>query len=67
MTNQPSPVRLMPLKPRHVCPGGNRCCLRDDPTTDGKHTLCICSDPRCECHSQERYDAERHSAPGALD
>ena len=58
------PVRLVAVKewaPRHTtaietagvcraqCPGGNRCqCI-------GVHRLHICSNPKCYCHTRERY------------
>ena len=38
---------------RAQCPGGNRCqCI-------GVHKLHICTDPKCYCHTQERYRKER--------
>ena len=62
------PVRLVAVKdvqPRQVaaiettgvcraqCPGGNRCqCI-------GVHKLHICTDPKCYCHTRERYRKER--------
>jgi len=34
-----------------LCPDGEACCLRGDVP----HTLCICSDKHCACHSAARY------------
>ena len=60
----PTPTQLRRV--RHVCLGGNRCCLRDEPSQpSARHMLCICSDPRCECHSRERYEAARQITAGA--
>lgn len=36
----------------HNCPGGSHCDL--DSTVP--HTLHICRDPHCPCHSRERYE-----------
>lgn len=36
----------------HECPGGCPCKLR----SDVQHTLHICSDPECVCHSRQRYE-----------
>lgn len=51
-----------PQRCQHDCPGGSRCCLdRDRPKEFGKgarlvrHTLHICRDENCVCHSAERY------------
>lgn len=40
---------------RHACPGSQPCDL------DGRiaHTLHLCRDSQCECHSRERYDRAR--------
>lgn len=40
----------------HVCPNGSKCCLN----AGIPHTLHICPDMRCACHSEARYlDAKR--------
>jgi|GEM_PF-5353671 len=44
---------------RKPCPGGNECILQDV-----KHTLCVCPDPRCWCHSSDRYCQERGKENG---
>lgn len=33
------------------CPGHGRCTLSDEVV----HTLCICGEPTCICHSMDRY------------
>jgi len=40
----------------HICPAGNPCCLEHRIRPEITHTLCVCSDPRCHCHSQDRYN-----------
>lgn len=37
------------------CPGGNTCGLDTEP----RHTLHICPDSACWCHSEARYEAVR--------
>lgn len=49
----------------HVCPGGNRCCLDHRPLAV-VHQWCICADPACRCHSQERYAAATPTMPTTL-
>ena len=50
----------MRLVDRNQCPGGYKCCLNHRQSQPGnKHTLCICHDPHCTCHSQERYEQEK--------
>lgn len=49
----------MVMRPAHPCPGENPCCLNHSPGMPGsKHKLCICHDPHCICHSQQRYEWE---------
>lgn len=38
-----------------VCPQGSACCLRGDVP----HSLHVCRNQRCHCHSVERYEGER--------
>lgn len=39
------------------CPKGNRCALE----MTAKHTLCVCSDPECYCHSRQRYEVKEET------
>lgn len=41
---------------KHLCPNGEPCCLDHEIRSEHRHQLCICSNPRCSCHSQERYN-----------
>lgn len=36
---------------RHTCPGGQPCTC-----AAGSHTMHICRDETCQCHSRARYD-----------
>ena len=48
-----------PVACQGECPEGNPCICRT--ANDGKrlnHTLCICKDPHCKCHSKERYESK---------
>jgi hypothetical protein len=36
---------------RKRCPGGNKCKCSEHP-----HHFCICADPGCPCHTQQRYE-----------
>lgn len=53
--NQQKPWSPPPILARHACrgkcPHGTKCCLDDN-----GHTLHICNQPSCPCHSRARYD-----------
>lgn len=51
-----------PTRCKRTCPGGNPCCCRahDSAGKPLNHTLHICTNPHCICHSAQRYlDAKR--------
>lgn len=52
---QPNPILVTPTGREHdcsqTCPAGGKCACSDLVV----HTLHVCSDPRCWCHSQARY------------
>ncbi len=52
----PPPSKLTLVYPcRKSCPGGNHCYCNGDVI----HTLHICSDEGCYCHTKERYAKEK--------
>ena len=63
VATEPSPLANQCYK---MCPAGNRCVLTL-PTHSGStkmHTICVCGDRDCWCHSKERYahDAKKEEA-----
>lgn len=59
-TGKAAPVAAKSQTPgrcTHDCPGGNRCCLRNDVG----HQLHRCSEPACLCGTEQRYLAEKQT------
>lgn len=46
-------------KIHHTCPAGNKCTL----DSAVEHTMCVCGNEKCWCHSRERYDEEKGIVP----
>ena len=47
---------------KKICPGGNECKCNEDVD----HVLHICTDPRCYCHSRERYERDVPTKPHTI-
>ena len=51
----PEPTRRDSERCRNQCPRSQPCCCNGDV----RHTLHICNDATCACHSRERYEGVR--------